>query len=114
VFFAGLVRYDSKCAVVIGGSNGIGLATAKLLTDLGVRVLVTGHSPTSIENARATLGKTAVVVESDATSHADLQNLAKTKSSLGRIDLLFVNAGMTHFAPLEKVKEESCFPAVSA
>jgi|HubBroStandDraft_1064217.scaffolds.fasta_scaffold80929_2 NAD(P)-dependent dehydrogenase (short-subunit alcohol dehydrogenase family) len=100
-------RYDGKCAVVIGGSNGIGLATAKLLADLGVRVLVTGHSPTSIESARATLGETAVVVESDATSPADLQNLAKTiESSLGKIDLLFVNAGMTHFAPLEKVTEE--------
>jgi NAD(P)-dependent dehydrogenase (short-subunit alcohol dehydrogenase family) len=48
-----------------------------------------------------------VVVESDATSPADLQNLAKTiESSLGKIDLLFVNAGMTHFAPLEKVTEE--------
>ena len=35
-------RYEAKRAVIIGGTSGMGLATAKMLLDGGARVLVTG------------------------------------------------------------------------
>ncbi len=37
-------RYQDKKAVIIGGTSGMGLATAKMLLDGGARVLVTGRS----------------------------------------------------------------------
>ena len=35
-------RYQDKKVVIIGGTSGMGLATAKMLMDGGARVLVTG------------------------------------------------------------------------
>ncbi len=37
-------RYQDKKVVIIGGTSGMGLATAKMLLDGGARVLVTGRS----------------------------------------------------------------------
>ena len=37
-------RYEGKKVVIIGGTSGMGLATAKMLLDGGARVLVTGRS----------------------------------------------------------------------
>ena len=37
-------RYEDKKVVIIGGTSGMGLATAKMLLDGGARVLVTGRS----------------------------------------------------------------------
>jgi NAD(P)-dependent dehydrogenase (short-subunit alcohol dehydrogenase family) len=37
-------RYQGKKVVIIGGTSGMGLATAKMLIEEGARVLVTGLS----------------------------------------------------------------------
>ena len=42
-------RYEDKKAVIIGGTSGMGLATAKMLLDGGARVLVTGRSQAGLE-----------------------------------------------------------------
>ncbi len=47
--------YDGKTVVIIGGTSGMGLATAKMLLDGGARVLVTGpgmRSRVRYRNAR--------------------------------------------------------------
>jgi NAD(P)-dependent dehydrogenase (short-subunit alcohol dehydrogenase family) len=61
-------RYEAKRAVIIGGTSGIGLATAKMLLDGGARVLVTGRSQAGLEAAQNELGKGGVVVSSDTRS----------------------------------------------
>jgi NAD(P)-dependent dehydrogenase (short-subunit alcohol dehydrogenase family) len=48
--------------VIIGGTSGMGLATAKMLLDGGARVLVTGLSKVGLESAQKELGKDALVV----------------------------------------------------
>jgi NAD(P)-dependent dehydrogenase (short-subunit alcohol dehydrogenase family) len=99
-------RYEGKTAVVTGGTSGIGLSTAKRLIDEGVRVLVTGRSPELLEAARAELGDRAIALRSDAASIADIDALAaKVKEAFGSPDLLFVNAGIAKFLPLESVTE---------
>ena len=67
---------EAKRAVVIGGTSGMGLATAKMLLDGGARVLVTGRSrgrPQILYPKE--LGKGALVVSSDARSLTEIDAL---------------------------------------
>jgi len=99
-------RYEGKKVVIIGGTSGMGLATAKMLLDGGSRVLVTGRSKEGLESAQKELGTDAVVVSSDARSLTDIDALAsKVKAEFDTFDLLFVNAGFSIRAPLESMTE---------
>ena len=66
----------AKRVVIIGGTSGMGLATAKMLLDGGARVLVTGRSQAGLESAQKELGKDALVVSSDARSLTEIDALA--------------------------------------
>ena len=68
--------YQGKKVVIIGGTSGIGLVTAKMLMDGGARVLVTGRSQVGLDSAQKELGKGALVVSSDARSLTDIDALA--------------------------------------
>src|SRR5271170_1433065 len=98
-------RYQGKKAVIIGGTSGMGLATAKMLLDGGARVLVTGLSKTGLESTQKEIGKHAFVVSSDARSLTDIDALAsRVKAEFDTFDLLFVNAGFSIRAPLESIQ----------
>ena len=98
-------RYQDKKVVIIGGTSGMGLATAKMLLDGGARVLVTGRSQAGLESAQKELGKDAVV-SSDARSLTEIDALAsRVKADFDTFDLLFVNAGFSIRAPLESMTE---------
>ena len=64
--------FKNKIAVIIGGTSGMGLATAKMLLDGGARVLVTGRSKEGVESAEKELGNDAIVVSSDARSLTEI------------------------------------------
>jgi len=99
-------QYQGKKAVVIGGTSGMGLATAKMLLDGGARVLVTGRSQVGLDSAQQELGEGALVVSSDARSLTDIDALAsRVKAEFDTFDLLFVNAGLGLFAPLANTTE---------
>jgi len=99
-------RYQGKKVVIIGGTSGMGLATAKMLLDGGARVLVTGRSQAGLVSAQKELGKDAIVVSSDARSLTEIDALAsRVKAEFDTVDLLFVNAGFGQFAPFENTTE---------
>ncbi len=99
-------RYQDKKAVIIGGTSGMGLATAKMLLDGGARVLVTGRSQAGLDSAQKELGTGAAVVSSDARSLTELDTLAsRAKTDFDTIDLLFINAGFSIPTPLDSVTE---------
>ena len=101
-----MARLENKVALITGGTTGIGAATARLFRDEGATVVVTGSSPKSVVAARAEL-KGIEVVLSDQSDPAASKALAdEVAARHGRIDILFVNAGVAGFAPLDQVGEE--------
>ncbi len=99
-------RYQGKKAVIIGGTSGMGLATAKMLLGGGARVLVTGRSTVGLESAQNELGESAIVLPSDARSLTDIDALGtQVKAVFDSFDFLFVNAGFSIQAPLGNVTE---------
>ncbi len=103
-------KLDGKVALISGGTSGIGAATAKLFQAEGATVIVTGSNPQTLDAARTALPGIEVVA-SDAGSAAAAAALVEgVKSRHGRIDVLFVNAGIARFAPLEAV-DEAAFDA---
>jgi len=100
-------RLEGKIAVVTGGSIGIGLATAKLFAEEGAYVFITGRRQAELDAAVKAIGPKASAVKADASNLADIAHLFDTvKAAKGRVDVLFVNAGIYQFAPLGAITEE--------
>ena len=93
-------RFKGKVAVVTGGNSGIGLASAKRLHEEGARVLISGRDPRTLDAAVSSIGPGTLSVQADVAKLADIDRLyAVVKDKLGRIDVLFANAGVGRFAP---------------
>lgn len=93
---------------VIGGTQGMGLATAVALRDQGARVLVSGRSAEHLQAAAVALGERAIVLRSDISVSADLQHLAATvREAFGALDAVFVFAAIAEFEPVDAVSEAS-------
>jgi NAD(P)-dependent dehydrogenase (short-subunit alcohol dehydrogenase family) len=99
-------KLNGKVALITGGTTGIGLATAKLFLKEGAQVAVTGRSAGTLADAQQELGAGALVVRSDASSLADTDKLIEqVRAKFGKIDILFANAGVAKFAPLDQADE---------
>lgn len=99
-------RLEGKVAVVTGGNSGIGLATAKRLQEEGAKVAISGRSRQTLDEAVKTIGNGVVAVQSDVSKLSDVDKLySEVSRKLGKIDVLFVNAGVAKFAPLADTSE---------
>jgi NAD(P)-dependent dehydrogenase (short-subunit alcohol dehydrogenase family) len=95
-------RLANKTALVTGGTSGIGLETARQFIAEGARVAVTGSTPASLEQARAVLGPDALILKADAGDIAGQQDIARAVGeAFGTLNVLFVNAGVAEFRPLD-------------
>ena len=99
-------RLQEKIALITGGTTGIGLATAKLFQEEGAQVVVTGRNADTLSEAQQTLGPKATVIRSDASDLKSIDTLvSEVRQKFGRIDILFANAGIAQFAPVDQVSE---------
>ena len=99
-------RFFGKVAVVIGGNSGIGLASAKAFASEGARVVITGRDPDTLRAAAVEIGHGAAPHRSDITDLQQIEALfSQLRADPGRIDVLFVNAGIGAFLPIEAVTE---------
>jgi NAD(P)-dependent dehydrogenase (short-subunit alcohol dehydrogenase family) len=100
-------RFDSKVAVVTGGNSGIGLAAAKRLHDEGARVAISGRNQKTLDEAVRILGEDVLAVQADVSKLDETDKFfASVSQKFGKIDILFANAGVAKFAPLDAVTEE--------
>jgi NAD(P)-dependent dehydrogenase (short-subunit alcohol dehydrogenase family) len=100
-------KLDGKVAVVTGANSGIGFATAKRFADEGAYVFITGRRQNELDAAMKNIGKNVTGVQGDVSNLKDLDRLFETvKKEKGHVDILFANAGIGEFAPLESITEE--------
>lgn len=100
-------RLSGKTAVITGGTTGIGFETARQFIDEGATVLITGRSQDKIEAALAQLGTNASGIVADSVQLEDLDRLAGVaRDRLGKVDILFANAGNGMFSPIGEVNEQ--------
>jgi NAD(P)-dependent dehydrogenase (short-subunit alcohol dehydrogenase family) len=100
-------RFENKVALVFGGNSGIGLAAARDFAAEGAQVVVTGRDAATLAGAQQGIGAGALAIRSDIADLAALDDLyAQVRARHGRIDVLFVNAGVGGFVPAAAVTPE--------
>lgn len=100
-------KLKGKAAVVTGGNSGIGLATAKEFVEQGAHVVISGRDQRTLDEAAREIGNGVLAVRADVAKLSDLDTLfAAVRGRYGRIDVLFVNAGIGRFMPFGSVSEE--------
>ncbi|MEY3657542.1 MAG: hypothetical protein RL425_303 [Pseudomonadota bacterium] len=96
-----------QVAIVTGGSDGIGLATAALLVRRGAKVVICGRRQEQLDIARAHIeaeGGTVEAVQLDVTDFPAFEALISDVAARhGRLDMLVNNAMSVHYAPISKL-----------
>jgi NAD(P)-dependent dehydrogenase (short-subunit alcohol dehydrogenase family) len=98
---------NGKRVVVLGGTSGIGLATAKAFLDESAQVIIASRSSSKLSDAKAKLGGNVEGYEIDFRSE---EKVADFFERVGKFDHLVVTAGegaMGHFSelPVATVRE---------
>src|ERR1700723_2024856 len=93
-------KLQGKVAVITGGTEGIGLATAQLFVKEGAYVFITGRRQKELDKAVKAIGSNVTGVQGDVAKLADLDRLYDTVGKVkGKIDIIFANAGVGEFVP---------------
>jgi NAD(P)-dependent dehydrogenase (short-subunit alcohol dehydrogenase family) len=99
-------KLQGKIAVITGGTEGIGLATAKLFVKEGAYVFITGRRPKVLDAAVNAIGSNVSGVQGDVAKLTELDRLFEAVKKKGKIDVLFANVGLGGFVPLGSITEE--------
>jgi NAD(P)-dependent dehydrogenase (short-subunit alcohol dehydrogenase family) len=105
------LKLNGKCALVTGGSAGIGKAIARALAAEGVDVAICARRKEPLEAAAAEIARATnrkvVPIQADLTKPADAENFVRAAhAALGRVDILVNNAGSAPGGVIEFLSEE--------
>ncbi|MEJ2100715.1 MAG: SDR family oxidoreductase [Desulfobacterales bacterium] len=94
---------EGKVALITGGANGLGLAFAEAMAEAGADVACADIDTEGLNEAVRKIEKTgrkAISIVCDVTKEADVEKMVKkTEETLGRLDILFNNAGIAEKDP---------------
>jgi NAD(P)-dependent dehydrogenase (short-subunit alcohol dehydrogenase family) len=96
---------QNKIAVVTGGNSGIGYATAKEFIAQGATVIITGRRKDAIEKAATEMGSLGIVANQANVSETE-RLVESVAAQFGKIDILFLNAGIGSFASIAETNEQ--------
>lgn len=91
------MELKDKFAIITGGAGGIGLATAKLFLNEGAKgVALVDFSQKNLDEAKKELtGKNVLYIQADVSKAADVKRYTdESLKAFGKIDVLFLNAGV--------------------
>jgi NAD(P)-dependent dehydrogenase (short-subunit alcohol dehydrogenase family) len=101
------MRFRDKVVVVLGGNSGIGLAAAQAFHAEGAVVRITGRHRETIDAAIAAMPG-AMGFRADIADLTAMDEVyAAIEQADGRIDVLYINAGIGGFAPLRGITEDA-------
>ncbi|WHT16625.1 SDR family oxidoreductase [Crossiella sp. CA-258035] len=99
-------RFTNKVALITGGASGMGLATARLLHAEGATVVLSGRRAELLTKVAGELGERVLAVPADVANLAELDELyRRIDGELGRLDVVFANAGTAVFKPAAELTE---------
>ena len=99
-------RLGGKVAVVTGGNSNIGLAAARRFLEEGARVAISGRNQKTLDEAVKNLGNGILAVQADTAKLGETDKFLKAVvQKFGKIDVLFVNAGVAKFALMTDTSE---------
>ncbi len=99
-------RFKDKVVAITGGTDGIGLETAKAFAGEGARVYVIGRRRDRLDDAVAQIGHGAVGVQGDVSEPGDLDAFyGRIRQEQERLDVVFANAGVSESAALGEIDE---------
>jgi 3-oxoacyl-[acyl-carrier protein] reductase len=104
------MKLKGKVAVITGGAQGIGYATARKFLDEGASVALVDQSVEALQSARSSLKVNGEIIETfavDVTRRDQLEEMVgQLRGRLGRIDVLVNNAGITLDARIQNMTDE--------
>ena len=102
------MRLQDKCTIITGAASGFGAGMARKFIAEGARVMLADIDGDAAERLSAELGAAAVACQVDVSRADDMRRLSESAMhSLGRIDILINNAGVTHLPQaMEDISEE--------
>lgn len=88
---------DGRCALITGGTSGIGYCIAETFLKSGASVIITGRHEVKLNQALEKLKRSSMVtdrVSGIVMDISDISSMASKFMSIGRVDILVNNAGI--------------------